>query len=66
MRPFWTQEQRFGFDQDDGALREANLPAQAEKPRATYDRSKLAANGGRGAVVVPWKAHEHASQEVVW
>ena len=25
-----------------------------------------AANGGRGAMVVPWKTHKHTSQEVVW
>ena len=55
----------FGFEQDDGALREP-LPAQAEKQWATHDRSKLAANGGRGAMVVPWKTHKHTSQEVVW
>ena len=55
----------FGFEQDDGALREP-LPAQAEKQWATHDRSKLAASSGRGVVVVAGKAHKNASQEVVW
>ena len=55
---------RFGFEQDDGALREP-LPAQAEKQWATHDRSKLAASSGRGVVVVAGKAHKNASQEVV-
>ena len=55
---------RFGFEQDNGALREP-LPAQAEKQWATHDRSKLAASSGRGVVVVAGKAHKNASQDVV-
>ena len=56
----------FGFDQDDASLREAKLPAQAEKSRAAHHRSECVTSGGRGAVVRAWNADEDAQQEVIW